>query len=45
MDFMHATVDQLAKLVAGAQRKTLSGQTHQAAAEAVAPALITFFRG
>jgi pimeloyl-ACP methyl ester carboxylesterase len=44
MDFMHATADQLAKLVPGAQRKTLTGQTHVAAAEAVAPALIAFFR-
>ena len=45
MDFMHATADQVAKLVPGAQRKTLPGQTHQAAAEAVAPALIAFLRG
>lgn len=45
MDFMHATADQLATLVPGARRKTLPGQTHQAAAEAVAPALITFLSG
>jgi pimeloyl-ACP methyl ester carboxylesterase len=45
MDFMHATADQLAKLVPGAQRKTLTGQTHQAAADVVAPTLIAFLRG
>ena len=45
MDFMHATAEQIAKLVPGAQRKTLAGQTHQASAEAVAPALIDFLRG
>ena len=45
MDFMHATADQLAKLVPAAQRKTLTGQTHQASAEAVAPELIAFLRG
>ena len=42
MDFMHATADQLAKHIPSAQRKTLTGQTHQATAEAVAPALIAF---
>jgi len=45
LDFMHATADQLAKLVPNAQRKTLTGQTHQAEAGAVAPALIAFLRG
>ena len=42
MDFMHATADQVAKLVPNAQRKTLPGQTHQAEAGAVAPVLIAF---
>ena len=45
MDFMHATADQLAKLVPGARRKTLTSQTHQASADAVAPELIAFLRG
>jgi pimeloyl-ACP methyl ester carboxylesterase len=43
MDFMHATADQLATLIPDAQRKTLTGQMHQAKAEVVAPLLIDFF--
>jgi pimeloyl-ACP methyl ester carboxylesterase len=43
--FIHATVDQIAKLIPRAQRKTLKGQTHQAEADAVAPVLIEFFTG
>ena len=42
MDFMHATADQLAKHIPSAERKTLTGQTHQAAAGAVGPVLIAF---
>src|SRR6187549_1035859 len=36
LDFMHATADLVANLVPGAQRKTLKGQTHQAAPDVVA---------
>jgi pimeloyl-ACP methyl ester carboxylesterase len=45
MEFMHATADQVAKLIPGAKRKTLKGQTHQAAPEVVAPVLSEFFQG
>jgi pimeloyl-ACP methyl ester carboxylesterase len=45
MAFMHTTADEIAKLIPGGQRKTLTGQAHQAAADAVGPALIAFFRG
>jgi pimeloyl-ACP methyl ester carboxylesterase len=45
MDFMHATGDQIARLIPRAQRKTLKGQTHQVEAEVVAPVLIEFFTG
>jgi pimeloyl-ACP methyl ester carboxylesterase len=41
--FIHATSDQIAKLLPGAQRKTLKGQTHQAEAEVVVPVLVEFF--
>jgi len=44
MEFMHATADAVAKLVPGAQRRTLRGQTHQAALEVVAPVLVEFFQ-
>lgn len=44
MEFMHATADQVAKLIPGAARKTLKGQTHQAAPEVAAPVLIEFFK-
>jgi pimeloyl-ACP methyl ester carboxylesterase len=43
MPFMHATATRLANLIPNAQRATLTGQTHQVAAEAVAPVLIEFF--
>jgi pimeloyl-ACP methyl ester carboxylesterase len=43
MDFIHPTADRIAELVPNAQRKTIKGQTHQAAPEAVAPVLIAFF--
>ena len=44
MDFMHATADLVAKLIPRAERKTLQGQTHQAAPEVTAPVLIEFFK-
>jgi pimeloyl-ACP methyl ester carboxylesterase len=44
MEFMHATADRLANLIPRAERKTLKGQTHQAAPEVVAPVLIEFFQ-
>ncbi len=44
MEFMHATAQQVAQLIPGAERKTLKGQTHQAAPEIVAPVLIEFFQ-
>jgi pimeloyl-ACP methyl ester carboxylesterase len=43
MDFMHATAEQLARLIPDAQHKTLKGQMHQAKAEVVTPLLIDFF--
>jgi pimeloyl-ACP methyl ester carboxylesterase len=43
MDFIHPTADRIAELVPNAQRKTLKGQTHQAAPDAVAPVLTEFF--
>jgi pimeloyl-ACP methyl ester carboxylesterase len=42
MDFMHPTATRIASLIPDAQRTTLKGQTHQVAAEAVAPVLIEF---
>lgn len=44
MEFMHATADRVAQLVPGAERKTLKGQTHQAAPEVVGPVLSEFFQ-
>jgi hypothetical protein len=44
MEFMHATADLVATLIPGAERKTLKGQTHQAAPEVTAPVLIEFFK-
>jgi pimeloyl-ACP methyl ester carboxylesterase len=44
MEFMHATADRVATLIPGAERKTLKGQTHQAAPEVTAPVLIEFFQ-
>lgn len=43
MSFMRPTADRIAELIPNAQRKTVKGQTHQAAPEAVAPLLIEFF--
>lgn len=43
LDFMHATAAQIAKLIPGAEHKTLEGQMHQAKADVVAPVLIEFF--
>jgi pimeloyl-ACP methyl ester carboxylesterase len=44
-DFMSATADTVGKIIPGAVRKTITGQTHQASPEAVAPVLLDFFRG
>jgi pimeloyl-ACP methyl ester carboxylesterase len=44
LEFMHATADSVATLIPGAERKTLKGQTHQAAPEVTAPVLIEFFK-
>ena len=43
MEFVHKAADRIAELVPDARRKTLEGQTHQAAPESVAPLLIEFF--
>jgi pimeloyl-ACP methyl ester carboxylesterase len=43
MGFMRSTAGRIAELIPNAQRKTIKGQTHQAAPEAVAPLLIEFF--
>jgi pimeloyl-ACP methyl ester carboxylesterase len=45
MPFMHATADRIAELVPNAERKTVGGQAHQAAPEAVVPLLRDFFGG
>jgi hypothetical protein len=42
-EFMRATADNLVTIIHGAEHKTLAGQTHQAAAEAVVPVLVEFF--
>lgn len=44
LEFIHATADRVAKLIPGAERKTLKAQTHQAAPEVAAPVLIEFFK-
>jgi len=41
--FMHATADAIAKIVPNAQRRTLEGQRHDVAPEALAPVLKEFF--
>jgi pimeloyl-ACP methyl ester carboxylesterase len=41
--FMRPAADRIAELVPNAQRKTITGQAHQAAPEAVAPLLTEFF--
>ncbi len=45
MEFMQPTADRIAALIPHAQRKTLKGQTHQVAPEAMAPVLVEFFAG
>lgn len=42
--FMHTTALALAKAMPHGQHRTLEGQTHEVAAEAIAPALIEFFK-
>jgi pimeloyl-ACP methyl ester carboxylesterase len=42
--FMHITATALAKAIPNAQHRTLEGQTHEVAAEALAPALVEFFK-
>ncbi len=41
--FMHVTALALAKAIPHAQHRTLEGQTHEVAAEAIAPVLAAFF--
>ncbi len=43
MPFMRPTADRIAELVPHARRKTIPGQSHQAAPEKVAPLLAEFF--
>lgn len=42
--FMHATASALAKAIPHAQHRTLEGQTHEVAPEAIAPVLAAFFK-
>jgi len=41
--FMHITATALANAMPNAQHRTLEGQTHEVAAEAIAPVLVEFF--
>jgi pimeloyl-ACP methyl ester carboxylesterase len=41
--FMHITATALAQAMPNAQHRTLEGQTHEVAAEAIAPVLLEFF--
>ncbi len=41
--FMHITATALANAIPHAQHRTLEGQTHEVAAEAIAPVLVEFF--
>lgn len=41
--FMHITAEKLAEAIQSAQHRTLEGQTHEVASEALAPVLIDFF--
>jgi hypothetical protein len=43
--FMHITATLLAKATPNVQHRTLEGQTHEVAAEALALVLIKFFNG
>jgi pimeloyl-ACP methyl ester carboxylesterase len=42
--FMHVTATTLANVIRNAQHRTLEGQTHEVTAEALAPALVEFFK-
>ena len=42
--FMHVTATALAAAIPNAQHRTLEGQTHEVAAEALAPVLVEFFK-
>jgi hypothetical protein len=42
--FMHATAKALANAIPQSQHRILEGQTHEVAAEAIAPVLIKFFK-
>jgi pimeloyl-ACP methyl ester carboxylesterase len=42
--FMHVTATALAKAMPHAQHRTLEGQIHEVAAEAIAPVLVEFFK-
>lgn len=42
--FMHITATALAKAIPNGQHRTLEGQTHEVAAEALAPVLVEFFK-
>jgi pimeloyl-ACP methyl ester carboxylesterase len=42
--FMHTTAMALASAIPNAQHRTLEGQTHEVAAEALAPVLVEFFK-
>ena len=42
--FMHTTAVALANVIPNAQHCSLEGQTHEVAAEALAPVLIEFFK-
>jgi hypothetical protein len=43
--FMQETANTLAKTIAGAQLRTLEGQTHDVSPQALAPVLVEFFGG
>jgi len=43
-DFMPATAEAAAKIIRGAVRKTIKGQTHNVSPEAAAEVLLEFFR-
>ena len=43
--FMHETADAMVKLLPKGQRRTMEGQQHDVAAEALAPLLLEFFAG
>lgn len=45
MPFMRPTADKLAKVIPGAQRRTIEGQAHDVSAKVLAPILVKFFGG